>query len=92
VVSTRTLLSEFVDGNDIGVVEGRGRAWFLLEAVRPITVCGKCGGQNLDRNNAIQARIPRPVYLAHPAGAQFQSGPADFRRDGLTAYRNRVLP
>jgi hypothetical protein len=22
----------------------------------------------------------------------FQSGPADFRRDGLTAYRKRIVP
>ena len=69
-VVSGTVLSEFVDGNDIGVVEGRCRARFLLEAVQPIIVCGERGGQNLDRNNAVQARVPRPIHLAHPAGAQ----------------------
>ena len=69
-VVSGTVLSEFVDGNDIGVVEGRCRACFLLEAAQPITVRGECGGQNLDRNTAIQARIPRPVHLAHPARAK----------------------
>src|SRR5438445_11073670 len=51
---SRTVLSEFVDGNDTGVVEGRCRARFLLEADQPVTVCGECGGQNLDRNTAIK--------------------------------------
>ena len=52
------------------MVEGGCRARFLLEAVQAIAVCGECGGQNLDRDTAIQARIPRPVHLAHPAGAK----------------------
>src|SRR5260370_42269969 len=69
-VVSGAVLSEFVDSNDIWVVEGRCRTRFLLEAVQPITLRGECGGQNLDRNTAIQARIPRPVDLAHPAGAQ----------------------
>src|SRR6266852_6271581 len=62
-----TVPSELIDGNDIGVVEGRCRARYLLEAVQPVTVCGECGGQKLDRNTAIKSRIPRPVHLSHDA-------------------------
>src|SRR5712692_92564 len=57
-VVSGTVLSEFVDGNDIRMVEGRRRACFLLETVQPVTVSGECGGQNLDRNAAVKARIP----------------------------------
>ena len=52
-VVSGTILSEFVDGNDIRVVEGRCRACFLREALQPIRVCWECGGQSLDRNHAI---------------------------------------
>ncbi len=69
-VVSGTVLSEFVDGNDIRMVEGRRRACFLLETVQPVTISGECGGQNLDRNAAVKARIPSPVHLAHPAGAE----------------------
>ena len=69
-VVSGTVLAQFVDGNDIGVIEGRCGARFSLEAVQPITVGGKCDGQNLDGNIAIQARIPRPVDFAHASRAE----------------------
>src|SRR5260370_12734603 len=69
-VVSGTVLSEFVDGNDIRMVEGRRRACILLETVQPVAISGECGGQNLDRNAAVQARIPSPVHLAHPPGAE----------------------
>jgi len=65
------MLPEFVDGNDFGVVECRCRTCFLLEAPQPIAICGERGGDNLDCHTAIQAAIPRPVHLAHPASAQW---------------------
>ena len=64
------MLSEVVDGNDIGVAEGGCRTRFLLEAVQQVPVCGECGGENLNRYTAVQARILRPVHFSHSARAQ----------------------
>ena len=69
-VVSGTIASEFVDGNDIGMIESGCRAGLLLEAPQAIAVSGESGRQNLDRNPAVQARILRPVHLAHPARAK----------------------
>src|SRR6267143_896482 len=69
-VARGTILSEFVDGNDIGMVEARRRARFLLEAVQPVTVCGEFGGQKLNRDDALEPRVPRAVDFTHAACAE----------------------
>jgi len=43
-----------ISQKSVGVLKGMGPE---------ITLRGECGGPNLDRNTAIQARIPRPVHL-----------------------------
>jgi len=62
--------SQFVDGDDVGMVEGRRRARFPLEAMQMVVRCGKGGGENLDRNNAIEPSVTRAIHLAHSARAQ----------------------
>src|SRR5882724_2851898 len=73
-VVSGAVLSEFVDGNDIGVVEGRRRARFLLESVQLVAVCGECGSrQELYRDRALKSRVPRSVDFAHTARSQWSN-------------------
>src|SRR5580704_6126631 len=65
-----TVLSELVDRNDIGMVEGRCRASFLFEPLPPFIVFGECGRQKFNRHNAIKPGVPRPVNFAHATCAQ----------------------
>src|SRR6266478_385419 len=60
-VVSGAVLPEFVDGNDIGMIEGGCRAGFPLEAVHAVTVCREFGGKNFERNMATQTHILRPV-------------------------------
>ena len=65
-----SVLPELINGNDVGVIEGRCRTRFTFEALQPAGVRGERRRQNLDGDTTLQARIPRPVYLAHSARAQ----------------------
>src|SRR2546422_2197926 len=49
------------------MIEARGRQRFLLEAVQPLGIVGKAGGQDLDRDLALQPWIGGAIHLAHPA-------------------------
>ena len=68
---------------------------FALEARQPVGVIRKRGRQDLDCDIAIEARVPRPVDLAHAAGAD---GGEDFVRAETSAgsegqvadYRDRT--
>jgi hypothetical protein len=40
---------------------------FTLKALAPRRVVGEMVGKNLDGDRAVQARVPRPIHLAHPA-------------------------
>ena len=60
-------LADFVDGDDVGMVQrGRG-ARFLREASQPIDVCRVLGGEELDGDIALQVEVSRAEDLAHPA-------------------------
>ena len=63
-------LADVVDGQDVGMIQGRGRAGLLLEALAAIGIRRDGGGQDLDRDLAPELRVPRPVDLAHPARAR----------------------
>src|ERR1700732_2450659 len=65
------VLSEFVDGNDIGMVESTCRPSFLFEAVQPVTVCGEFGRQKLNCDGALKSRVPRAVDFAHTPRAKW---------------------
>ena len=73
------LLSELVDGEDVGMREGRDRLGFALEARPRRSVRGEPGWQNLDRDLPPEPGVGRPVHLAHPAGTE--------RRDDLDTAR-----
>ena len=62
--------ADVVDRDDVGIVERRGGARLLLEAVQPVGVGGEVGRQHLDGDVAVEAVVAGAIDLAHPAGAQ----------------------
>ena len=58
---------DVVQHADVGVIEGGDGAGFELEPVPPLWVGGETGGQDLDRDRAIEPRVAGPVHLAHTA-------------------------
>ena len=52
------------------MVQRRGRACFLLEALQPLRIGGQTGRQDLDGDVTPQARIASPIDLAHAARAK----------------------
>ena len=64
------VLPEVVDGEDVRVRQRGDRLGLALEARRGLGLVGQALGQDLDRHVASEARVPRPVDLAHAAGAE----------------------
>ena len=59
-----------VHGKNVGMIQRRRRAGFLLKAPQPVGI-GRDGlGQNLDRDFAVQPRVVRTINLTHSARAQ----------------------
>ena len=75
-------LAERVDRADVGVVEGGGRARFLLEALDAERVAGQVGGKTLERpcaRGAPRSRAtPRPCHPRRGA-ARFHRRPGGSR-------------
>ena len=65
------LFAEVVDRADVGVVEGGDGAGLALEARAAVRVGAQLGGQDLDGDRAIEARVPRLVHLAHARRSQW---------------------
>ena len=61
---------DLVDGDDVGMVEGRGGLRFLDEAAAAIRVRQAVGGEHLDGDLAVQPRVAGAIDLAHAAGAE----------------------
>ena len=64
-----TLAADVVDRQDVGVAERRDDAGFALEARERLRVVGETLGEHLDRDVALQPRVPGAIHLAHSAGA-----------------------
>ena len=69
-IVARAVAAEFVDRDNVGMVERGGGFSFLLEAEQALGVGGECGGENFDGDAAFEARIDGVVDLAHAAGAK----------------------
>ena len=52
------------------MAERRDDAGFALEARKRLRVVGETLGKNLDRDVALQPRVPGAIHLAHSAGAE----------------------
>ena len=52
------------------MAQRRDDARFALEARERLRVVGETLGKNLDRDVALQPRVPGAIHLAHSAGAE----------------------
>ena len=68
-VRLRLVRADVVDGDDVGMLEGGGGARFLREAAQPVGIARGPGRQDLDGDVALEARVTRPIHLAHAATA-----------------------
>ena len=67
----RTLvLADVVNGENVGMVQRRRGAGFLLEPLEALGVCRQGGRQHLDGHVATQARIARSIHFTHAARAE----------------------
>ncbi len=60
---------DFVNRDDVRMIERRRGVCFLDEATTAILVGDPIGGQHLDRDVALEPRIARAIDLAHAPGA-----------------------
>ena len=61
---------DVVERQDVGMVERCRGPRLLLEALEPIGIGDRSGGQQLQRDVAPQPRVARAIDLAHPARTQ----------------------
>src|SRR4029077_9693265 len=64
------VLTDVVHRENVWMIERRGGARFLLEAVHALAVRSKRREDNLDRDVARETRIARAIDLAHAAGPE----------------------
>ena len=71
------LILDRIERDDVRVVEAGDDAGFMFKSRQAFRVRGHAGRQDLERNVTTEAAIPRPIHLAHAAGAE--------RRDDVVA-------
>src|SRR5207302_1341360 len=64
------LTTHVVDGNNVGMIKGRGSAGLLLEAAQALGIGGELRGENLYCNLASEAALGGAIDLSHAAGAE----------------------
>jgi hypothetical protein len=69
-VGAAVVAARVEDRDQVRVVEGARGSGFLLEAADAVGVARHLRPKNLDRHLAAEPLVPRPVHLAHPAGAE----------------------
>ena len=78
-VMERTFVSDLMNGDDVGMIEGGSGPRFLLEATQPLSIFREIGGKELERHLATQKIVVGQVNLAHAALAKR-------RDDSVVAY------
>ena len=66
----RRRVADVVERADVRVGQGGDRARLPIEPLPRLAILGRVPRQDLDRHGSIETRIPRPVDLAHTAGAE----------------------
>jgi putative ABC transport system permease protein len=89
------VIADVVERADVRMVQRRDDAGFAVEALERLGIVCQAGGQDLDRDVAIESSIPGAIDLAHPAGADRRG---DFVRtktgptaSGMPHYIGRML-
>jgi hypothetical protein len=91
-----SVLADFVNGADIGMVEGRGSTSLAAKAFQRLRVLRHIVGQEFESNEATEVSVLGLVNNTHPAAAQFlddavvRDGLADQPRDGLQSSGRNV--
>jgi hypothetical protein len=62
-----------VDMCNVWVIEGSRSFRFLNKALHAILVCGNFGGQDFQRDFAIESRVKRQIYFTHAACAKLRA-------------------
>ena len=62
--------ADFVNRNDIRMIQGGGGLCFLHKPSHPVGISGKFRRQNLERNAAVEFCIGGKINFAHSASAQ----------------------
>src|SRR5277367_424639 len=63
------LLPNIENRKNIWMIQCRRRARFLHKALQPIRIRRVRPRQNLDGDDAIQPRVPRPIHFSHPSSS-----------------------
>ena len=66
-VRSAVLHTDVMNGQNIGMVQGRDAARFLLEAAHPAGIGSDSLREDFDGDGAVQAAIASAIYLAHSA-------------------------
>ena len=83
------LLSDLVDGADVGMVQGRGRLGFALETGQRLGIFGHLIGKKFEGHEAVQGCVFGFVNDAHSAAAQLFYD--EVMRDGLADHLGQVI-
>ena len=62
--------ADVVEHADVGMVAGRRWCGLRARSAAEFRVGGEMSGQNLDRDDAIEARVAGAIHLAHSAGTE----------------------
>jgi hypothetical protein len=68
-VADAVLLSDIMEGADVGMVQRRDGSGFAVETLPGVGILGKLRRKNFDGNSAIQASVARAIDFTHAAGA-----------------------
>src|SRR5687767_12460359 len=60
-------MPDFMNGDDVGVVESGSGAGFLFESAEAVFVGGEARGEQLESHPAAEASVLSEIYLTHPA-------------------------
>jgi hypothetical protein len=78
------VLADFVDGANVGMVEGRGCAGFAAETLDDLDVLGEFIGQEFQGDGTAELGIFRFVNDTHASATQFLGN--SVVRDGLVDH------
>ena len=63
------MFPDFMNRDDVGVIEARCRTRFLCETRHPFRIGGKSGREKLDGDVSVQVVIQYPIHFPHSPGA-----------------------
>ena len=64
------LLPDLINGDDVGMIGGRGGARLAFEALDQLRVRRELQGEEFERNAAVELRVVGQINLAHPAHSE----------------------